>query len=842
MIPGSGGRKGGGQMRMCKRWTRRPRAAAGWLAAALWLAGAGALSAQDAYFRKTKSDANVYVAPVPSSIAKVAVMPFKAPTELIGSSVSDIFVTEILRTRRYTLVERSQIDRVLGEAELALSGLSESAAIEAGKMLGADGVILGTVDEYGTVAHRGQSYPVVGASIRLIDCDSGRVMWSVGQARRAKSPLDTLSRHARDVVHEMVAAVVQNWNVQRQVHGPPQDALAGRDRPEAPVWAGDEPATARLEIPPPDAPAGFALSDLGLREVRLTWTPLADRSDQIRIERADSPDGPFVSLATLAASKGAFADLGLRNAPLEDAKTYYYRLIRIGRNGQESLPTETRESMTAPPPAPPAGLRATTPAGRAVGLEWEPSEDEGIVKYLVERAEAPDGEFLPVGEVPQASFREGGSVASPLADSTTYLYRICAMNRVGAGSVPSEPVAVTTRPPPAPPLGLAAESRQVRCVPLAWNMHPEDDVVRYDIYRADGADAPFAFLASRKGRENTSFLDGGANPGTLEDDHAYIYRLRAVNAVAAESGDSKPAPAMTRPRPPRVEGLDAVTGLPRCVELSWNASPDERVVGYEVERSEAGGAFIGIARVDGLESTRYRDQGDEASRFLRARLKTPLKDGTAYVYRVRALNTAQAASDWCAPVSATTKVVPKTPAGLTASEGKPRVIRIAWSANKENDISEYVVEAAPAADRGFAEVARLAADAPRVFSQENLPANLVRFYRVKAVDADGLESPWSDPVTGSSKPLPDAPANLALEWTNDGAFLRWTAPPQKDIERYRILNKKLFGQEEVANATGREYFFPIEALAQRKVLLVVAVDRDGLESLPSTPLDVRPPR
>ena len=51
-------------------------------------------AAQEAYFRNTRTDANVYVAPVASSIEKVAILPFKAPTELIGSSVSDIIVRE----------------------------------------------------------------------------------------------------------------------------------------------------------------------------------------------------------------------------------------------------------------------------------------------------------------------------------------------------------------------------------------------------------------------------------------------------------------------------------------------------------------------------------------------------------------------------------------------------------------------------------------------------------------------------------------------------------------------------------------------------------------------------
>ena len=89
-------------------WTRHM----GLAAAIAGCLGIAAASAQDAkYFSRTKTDANVYVAPVASSISKVAVLPFKAPTDLIGSSVSDIFVTEMLHARRYTLVERGQIDR-----------------------------------------------------------------------------------------------------------------------------------------------------------------------------------------------------------------------------------------------------------------------------------------------------------------------------------------------------------------------------------------------------------------------------------------------------------------------------------------------------------------------------------------------------------------------------------------------------------------------------------------------------------------------------------------------------------------------------------------------------------
>ena len=169
---------------------------------------AGCASTDEQYFMQTDSDANVYVAPTGSgNISKIAIMPFKGPTELIGQSVSDMFVTEILRSQYYELVERSQMANVLSESELSLSGLSATKAAEVGGMLGADGVMIGTVSEYETVAARGRAIPVVGISARLIDCKSGKIVWSVDLAKRASSGGMTLSEHGRDVVHEMMAGL-----------------------------------------------------------------------------------------------------------------------------------------------------------------------------------------------------------------------------------------------------------------------------------------------------------------------------------------------------------------------------------------------------------------------------------------------------------------------------------------------------------------------------------------------------------------------------------------------------------------------------------------------------------
>ncbi len=171
----------------------------------------GCATADEKYFLKAETKANVFVSPDKTSVQKVAIMPFKAPTELIGSSVSDLFVTEMLRAGKYTLVERSQLTTVLKESELSLAGLSAASAVEVGNMVGADAVIMGTVDEYGTVPYRGDPYASIGLSARLTDCKSGKVLWSVDYAGRAESRRTTLSEQSRLIVHDMCASLFKKW-------------------------------------------------------------------------------------------------------------------------------------------------------------------------------------------------------------------------------------------------------------------------------------------------------------------------------------------------------------------------------------------------------------------------------------------------------------------------------------------------------------------------------------------------------------------------------------------------------------------------------------------------------
>ena len=167
----------------------------------IFLNGCCCGSSNKPHFAEEVGDVNVYISPRGRTINSVTVLPFKAPTELIGGSVSDLFVSEIMRMNVYSLIERSQLSGVLNEAELSMSGISNSKAMQVGQMIGADGVIVGTVTEYEMVAYKGKKYPSVGITIRLIDCKTGKVKWSADYAERAKEKGMSLAVYARNVIH-----------------------------------------------------------------------------------------------------------------------------------------------------------------------------------------------------------------------------------------------------------------------------------------------------------------------------------------------------------------------------------------------------------------------------------------------------------------------------------------------------------------------------------------------------------------------------------------------------------------------------------------------------------------
>lgn len=129
---------------------------------------------------------------------RVAVIEFKDKTSRYtwyqaGQAAQDMFVTELVKTGKYRVIDREQLDAIMREKNLSLSGeVDPRTAVKAGKLLGVEYLITGALTELG-VADRGARVPgafglpsvrvgsqKMDASIdaRMISTTTGEIIWA----------------------------------------------------------------------------------------------------------------------------------------------------------------------------------------------------------------------------------------------------------------------------------------------------------------------------------------------------------------------------------------------------------------------------------------------------------------------------------------------------------------------------------------------------------------------------------------------------------------------------------------------------------------------------------------
>jgi len=773
----------------------------------------------------------VYVADDMPGIEQVAIMPFKAPTDASRALFTSLTIRELIRLGRYRLLEPEAIANKLELPTLALAALTPQQACEVGALLEVEAVILGTVTRFEkkTAQERAVS---AGAKVRMIHCPTGRTLWAVMLSERAAQPGQSLSDHADAVVRKMMLAL--DRKLPSRADRATSETLASQpERPSAKPLESPETRTASSSVPRrPPPPEGLEIADVDLREVSIAWGQPDPRHRRYRVERAPVSSGPYRTLAEVAPKRRFFRDFDRMRHPLADGQRYFYRLVAWDEEGRESSPTPAVEAKTPPPPSPPATIEATAQDARLVELTWSESDSDGVEQYRIERARADaPAHFEEIAVVRERRFRDGGGPHSALEDRTTYLYRVTPVNRVEAEGSPSEVVAVTTPPPPEPVRNLVAEDGEVRCVPLSWTLSPETNVVEYRVYRTTTENGAFEWLKTVPGRTNTRFIDGDNVPGNLPDDTRYYYMVKAVNAAGAESPPSAVVHANTRSKPPPVTGLEARSGEPRQVTLHWEVSPDRKVVGYEIWRA-AGDSnhFVPVGKTSRRASVSFVDRGGTERREGLGLLL----DGRLYRYKVLAYNTAHVPSEWSAAATARTRYAPGAPVNIRATTDRPNAIELSWPANPEPDVREYVVEISRRRGAFFKrqKIVPVSPEHARyALLDEGLSNGDERYYRVKVVDVAGLQSDWSEPVHGQSKPIPDPPSNVyASAVDGDRVKVRWDSPVQDDVEQYRIWVRKFLGWRLLDSTQATEYVLNPNRIGWRVVLSVSAVDRDGLES------------
>jgi curli biogenesis system outer membrane secretion channel CsgG len=118
-----------------------------------------------------------------------------------AEAAQDVFVTELVKSGKFRVVEREQLAALMQEKNLTLSGdLDPSTAVRVGKLLGVNYLLTGSVTEYGVTEKTGRApgigrLPGVSAgkktfvaalNARLIDTSTGEIAWA-DEARAEES-------------------------------------------------------------------------------------------------------------------------------------------------------------------------------------------------------------------------------------------------------------------------------------------------------------------------------------------------------------------------------------------------------------------------------------------------------------------------------------------------------------------------------------------------------------------------------------------------------------------------------------------------------------------------------
>ncbi|MEM7098426.1 MAG: CsgG/HfaB family protein [Pseudomonadota bacterium] len=254
----------------------------------------------------------------------VAVLPFANRVQNIyggyeiGEGLSEILITELMRTQRFQLVERELIGNIVQEQELGMTGLTNSnVGPQTGQLSGAQFMIRGAVTEFNDQAGGGgiklsyskaeagtkSSKAYVGIDVRLVDNATGQIYASYNAHAEAVSrglslaavvsefgedfkfgashfnntPIGKATREAMSDIVDFIIAESANIPWQGMlIQALPNEAYVNRGQ-NTNLKNGDELVVFSPGIPLIDPETGFNLGSVEKRVCTITVTDVHER-------------------------------------------------------------------------------------------------------------------------------------------------------------------------------------------------------------------------------------------------------------------------------------------------------------------------------------------------------------------------------------------------------------------------------------------------------------------------------------------------------------------------------------------------------------------------------------
>jgi len=128
-------------------------------------------------------------------IENIAVIPFEnlSQSQGAGQQATLMFVTEVLASETFDVVEMGETSKALTEMNLVRTGtLDIEQIVQLGKRLKVQALIFGTVGESSVLRSGGFSTPSITLDLRMVETETGTTVWAASHTESGSNWMSTL--------------------------------------------------------------------------------------------------------------------------------------------------------------------------------------------------------------------------------------------------------------------------------------------------------------------------------------------------------------------------------------------------------------------------------------------------------------------------------------------------------------------------------------------------------------------------------------------------------------------------------------------------------------------------
>ncbi len=266
---------------------------------------------------------NLFFNPRVSSeeIKRVVVLPIHSEEEGLryAPRITDLLLANLRTVRKYDILPAQNLKGLVEERHMDWARIHHyTQALEIGKSLGVDGVIIGSLSQYGRMRERAQ----FGLNIRMIRIPEGNTVWSMSCSARGK-PRE-MESIAKGGIESIMRTLIHRWQSEETTM----------------AWG--------IKLQPLEASGGYRHITLEVPEYRET------EIKEYTVSRSTSKSGPYKVVKRLRRRRRGSRSFKDRN--VQAGRNYFYRYCVLTKKGFLSPFSKAVEARLAVKPVTPRPL------------------------------------------------------------------------------------------------------------------------------------------------------------------------------------------------------------------------------------------------------------------------------------------------------------------------------------------------------------------------------------------------------------------------------------------------------------------------------------------------------